>query len=75
MRDPFKPDQRGSLGQRLMEIDAYVNSAVYRLFGTLKSFYTDYSARLERFNYRGLSQAVLRTGRATRRRWAWPVSW
>ena len=53
MRDPFDPARRGKTGFSLIEIDAWVNHAVYRLFSSFKRFYTDYSARLERFNHRG----------------------
>ncbi|MFN0262861.1 transglycosylase domain-containing protein [Tepidamorphus sp. 3E244] len=56
MRDPFEPSRRGKFGTRLLEIDAFVNSAVYRLYSGFKNAYTNYSARLERMNYRGFKR-------------------
>ena len=59
MRDPFEPSRRGKFGLRLIEIDAFVNSAVYRLFEGLRRHYTGYSAKLERFNYRGFKRVIV----------------
>jgi hypothetical protein len=57
--DPFEPQPNKRKHSRMLEFDAWLNSAVYRFYERIKGYYAAYSARLERFNMRGFSRGAV----------------
>ena len=58
MSNPFEPTRRGTRS-RLLAFDAWLNSLVFGVFERIKDAYANYSARLERFNMRGVGRGVV----------------